>query len=133
MYNAAGFTVILSVINIFFFLGLLGLSYVGSTFYLSFNEWVYEVEDMGFWFNPSFTTWLFAKDPKRWLKWQSGFGFVFAVYLGVLLFGLISLNHVTSESFFLGVSVGVLVTLLFSIVFYKAFATRFEEIMGVLP
>jgi len=133
MYNAAGFTVILSVINIFLFLGLLGLDYIGSTFHLSFNEWVYDVEDMGFWFNPSFMTWLFAKDPRRWLKWQSGFGFVFAVYLGVLLFGLISLNHVTSESFFLGVSVGVLVTLLFSIVFYKAFATRFEEIMGVLP
>jgi hypothetical protein len=127
MYNAVGFTAILSIINVFLFLGLFVLSYIVSAFYLSFNQWVYEVEDMGFWFNPSFMTWLFAKYPKRWLKWQSGSGFILAVYFGDLLFGLISLNHVTSESFALGILFGVLATLLFSILFYRSLASRAEE------
>jgi len=127
MYNAVGFTAILSIINVFLFLGLFVLSYAASAFYLSFNQWVYEVEDMGFWFNPSFMTWLLAKHPKRWMKWQSGFNFILAVYFGALLFGLISLNHVTSESFALGILFGVLATLLFSILFYRSFASRAEE------
>lgn len=127
MYNSIGFTVIFSVINIFLFLGLLVFSYAISSFYLSFNQWVYDVENMGFWFNPSFMTWLLAKRPIRWLKWQSGFDSALAIYIGTVVFGFISLNHVTFESFALGILFGVLVTLLFAVLFYRSFASRAEK------
>jgi len=124
IHNVLGSTIILSIINISVFVGLLAVSYAVEGFHLGFNEWVYEVEDMGFWFNSSFMMWLLAKHPKRWLKWQSGLNFLPAVFIGAALFGLISMNHVTSESFLLGILFGVLITLLFSILFYRSFASK---------
>jgi len=126
MYNLIGSTIALSIINVLLFLGLFGLSYMISAFHLSFNEWVYEVKDMGFWFNPSFMTWLFAKHRKRWIKWQTVLNLILAIYLGVMFFGLISLKQITQESFVSGTLFSIAVASLFSLVFYKSYVPRLE-------
>jgi hypothetical protein len=126
MYTLAGSAVVPSIIGIFLFLGFFVLSGFFSAFYLSFNEWIYEVEDMGFWFNPSFMTWLFAKHRKRWAKWQTGLNLILAIYFGILLFGYFSLSHITQETFVTGTLLSIAVVSLFSLVFYKAYISRLE-------
>jgi len=126
MYTLTGSTIVLSIVNVLLFLALFVLSYMFSAFHLSFNEWVYEVEDMGFWFNPSFMTWLFARHPKRWVKWQTVLNFILAIYLGVLLFAFASLNKITQESFFTGAIFSIAVVGLFSIVFYRSYVSRLK-------
>jgi hypothetical protein len=126
MYTFAGSSIVLSILNIFLFLLGFGLSYVVSAIYLSFNEWVYDVDDMGFWFNPSFMTWLFAKHHKRWAKWQTCLNLIFAIYFGVILFGLFSYKSLTLDSLFNGLLISIPITSLFSLIFYKAYTSRFE-------
>jgi hypothetical protein len=126
MYTAIGAGVVHSIFNVFLFLGLFVLSYAASAFYLSFNAWVHDVEDMGFWFNPSFMTWLFAKDPRRWAKWQTVLNLLFAVYFGVVFFWMASLNKITSEIFINGTVFSIAVAILFSLIFYKAYVSRLE-------
>lgn len=126
MYNLIGATVAPSFVSVLLFLGLFILGYVASTFYLSFNEWVYEVEDMGFWFNPSFMTWLFARHRKRWVKWQTVLNLILSIYLGVLLFWLMSLRQITQETLVTGTLLSIPVVILFSILFYKAHISRLE-------
>lgn len=48
MYTIVGSSIVLSILNIFNFLAGFGLSYIGSAIHLSFNEWIYDVDDMGF-------------------------------------------------------------------------------------
>jgi hypothetical protein len=88
MFNVFGSSVVLSILDVFIFLGLFVVDFIFNEFYLGFNTWVYEVKDMGFWFNRSFWVWLFATDRKRWVKWVSGFGAFGAVYVGALTFWL---------------------------------------------
>jgi hypothetical protein len=126
MYTAIGAGVVHSIFNVFLFLGLFVLSYAASAFYLSFNAWVHDVEDMGFWFNPSFMTWLFAKDPRRWAKWQTVLNLLFAVYFGVVFFWMASLNKITNEAFVSGAVFSIAVAVLFSLSFYKAYVSRLE-------
>jgi len=126
MYTPAGSTIVLSIIGIFLFLGSFVLGGFLSAFYLSFNEWIYKVEDMGFWFNPSFLTWLFAKHRERWAKWQTGASLFFAVYLGILLFWISSLEAITQETFMTGALFSTVVVGLFSLVFYKLYISRLE-------
>jgi len=127
MYNLTGATLASSFINVLLFLGLFTLGYVAAAFYLSFNEWVYKVEDMGFWFNPSFMTWLFARHRKRWVKWTTGISSILSIYLGVLLFWLMSLKQITQETRFTGTLIGIPVVIVFSILFYNAHISRLEE------
>lgn len=126
MYNLTGATVTLSFISVLLFLGFFVLSGFFSFFYLSFNEWVYEVEDMGFWFNSSFMTWLFARHRERWAKWQTGLNLILAIYFGVLLFWYFSPNKITQETFVTGTLLSIAVVSLFSLVFYKAYISRLE-------
>jgi len=126
MYTLIGSTIALSIVNTLLFLGLFFLSGVFSAFYLSFNEWLYKVDDMGFWFNPSFMTWLFAKDRKRWAKWQTACNSVFAIYFGAMLFGILSLKQITWESFVGGILFSIIVVGLFSLLFYKSYTSRLE-------
>jgi len=126
MYTALGSTVALSIINVFVFLGLFTLAYIGSSFSLSFNEWVYQVEDMGFWFNRSFMTWLFAKHPERWVKWQTAGNSILAIYLGVILFVMFSLKQVTGDSLVIGTLFGIMIVGLFSSLFYRTYTSRIE-------
>jgi len=128
MYTLTGSTIILSIISIFLFLGLFGLSYISSAFYLSFNEWVYKVEDMNFWFNPTFITWLFAKHPKRWAKWQTALNLIGSVFLGASLFGLASLKKITQETFLWGTLFSIAIVSSFSFFFYKSYISRLEAI-----
>jgi len=127
MYNLIGATVIPSFISVLLFLGLFIFSGWGSAFYLSFNEWVYQVEDMGFWFNPSFMTWLFAKHRKRWAKWTIGIDSILSIYLATLFFGLLSLRQIVLETFVVGTLLSIPVVILFSIFFYKSYISRLSE------
>jgi len=120
MFTQAGSATALSIIDVLLFLPFFGLSYAVSDFYLSFNEWVYNVRDMGFWFNPSFMTWLFAKHRKRWAKWQAGMNAMAAVFLGSAGFGVFSLHSVTADSFTAGILVSILIVSTFSFFVYKS-------------
>lgn len=127
MYNLIGATVVPSFISVLLFLGLFILSGWISAFYLSFNEWIYGVEDMGFWFNPSFMTWLFAKHRKRWARWTTGTSSILSIYLGALLFALLSFKQIIPETFLLGTLLSILTVLLFSILFYKSYTSKLAE------
>jgi len=127
MYNLIGATVVPSFISVLLFLGLFIFSGWISAFYLSFNEWIYQVEDMGFWFNPSFMTWLFAKHRERWAKWTTGSSSVLSVYLGALFFVILSLNQVMLETFVAGVLLSIPIVTLFSWFFYKSYTSKIAE------
>ena len=127
MYNLIGATVAPSLISVVAFLGLFVLSGWISAFYLSFNEWIYGVEDMGFWFNPSFMTWLFAKHRKRWAKWTTGTSSILSIYLGASLFGLLSFKQVILETFLVGTLLSIPILILFSIFFCKSYTSRLAE------
>lgn len=127
MYNLIGATVAPSFISVLLFLGLFIFSSWGSAFYLSFNEWVYQVEDMGFWFNPSFMTWLFAKHRRRWAKWTTGTSSVLSIYLGALIFVILSLNQIVLETFVAGVALSIPFVSLFSWFFYKSYTSKLAE------
>lgn len=124
MFTLTGSAIVLPIVNILLFLGLFVLGYVASAFYLSFNEWVYEVDDMGLWFNPSFMTWLFAKHPRRWAKWQTAINLILSVYFGTVLFWIASLKQITGEAFAGGVVFGIMTVGLFSLLFYKSYTSR---------
>jgi hypothetical protein len=125
-YNLTGAAVVLSLIDLVVFLGLFGFSYAVTAFRLSNNDWVHDVEDMDFWFNPMFDTWLFAKDRKRWAKWTVGGTAIVTLFLGPWLFFLFSYKSVTLDTFFAGVLVTIPVTLLFSFVFYKTYTSGIQ-------
>lgn len=127
MYNLIGATVVPSFISVLLFLGLFIFGGWISAFYLSFNEWIYGIEDMGFWFNPSFMTWLFAKHRKRWAKWTTGTSSILSIYLGALLFGLLSFKQIIPETFLLGTLLSIPVVILFSIFFYKSYTSKLAE------
>lgn len=123
VYNLFGSSVVLSVLDVFLFVGVFVLNYIVDEFYLGFNEWVYRVEDMGFWFNRSFLIWLFAKDRKRWVKWSSGVSAFVAVYIGTMLFGLFSVSNITGDVLAGGVLVSVFATGFFAWLFYKYYTS----------
>jgi hypothetical protein len=127
MYNLIGATVVPSFIGALLFLGLFVFNGWVSAFYLSFNEWIYKVEDMGFWFNPSFMTWLFAKHHKRWAKWTTGISSILSLYLGALLFGLLSFEQIILETFVIGMLLSIPVVISFSIFFYRSYISRLSE------
>jgi len=127
MYNLIGATVAPSFISVLLFLGLFIFSGWISALYLSFNEWVYQVEDMGFWFNPSFMTWLYVKDYKRWVKWTTGTSFILSIYLGALFFWLLSFKRIVPETLVTGILFSIPVVIAFSMLFYKAYTIRLEE------
>jgi hypothetical protein len=112
-------TIALSFINVLIFLLFFGFGYVAAAVHLSFNEWVYDVEDMNFWFNPSFMTWLFAKHRERWAKWETAFSLLCALILGLVPFMVISEGHIAQETFLLTYLPSIVVTGLFAFAFYK--------------
>jgi len=124
MFTQAGSAIVFSIGSVLLFLIFFGLSYVVSAFYLGFNEWVYGVQDMGFWFNPSFLTWLFARHRKRWAKWQTSLNAIAAIHFGTIVLWLSSLNHITQESLVVGFLSSILVLSAFSFFFYKSWPER---------
>jgi hypothetical protein len=123
MFNLFGSAAALSIVDMIVFLISFMLGAFFADFYLSFNRWVYDVDDMGFWFNPSFMVWLFARDRKRWAKWEAGFCLFGAVYFGALLFMVLFLPSVTSEIFAGGLLLSIIATGVFSWLFYKYFGS----------
>jgi len=126
-FTLTGSSIAISGLNILGFLAGFSLGYVLSSFYLSFNEWVYDVEDMNFWFNPSFNIWAFAKDHKRWAKYQVVGNAVITPFLGILLFLAIFTRHYVSDFLLPGFLFSLIITGVFAYIFYKAYATRLEE------
>ena len=124
VYNVFESSVVLSVLDVFLFMGFFVLDYVFHEFYLGFNQWVFEVRDMGFWFNRGFSIWLFAKNRKRWAKWSSGFSAFVAVYVGALVFWFFSARNITGDVLAGGVLVSVFSTGLFAWLFYKYYTSR---------
>jgi len=124
MYNLAGAAVITSLINILIFLGVFILGAAASAFYLSFNEWVHKVEDMNFWFNRSFMTWLFAKHRDRWAKWQTGLSLILSVYFGILIFWILSIKQVTQNTLVVGVLFSIGIAILYSYLFYGSYISH---------
>lgn len=109
----------LSFINILSFLLFFGFCYVAAAFHLSFNEWIYNVEDMSFWFNPSFMTWLFAKHRERWAKWATAFSLLCSLVWGFIPFRIILTWQMTQETFLLSILPSIVVASLFAFAFYK--------------
>lgn len=126
MYNFAGAAVILSLIGMVLFLGAFLLSLITSAFYLSYNDWVYKVTDMSFWFNPIFMVWLFAKHRTRWAKWTTATSLILSILWGFMLFGIISLKQIEQEAFVTGASISIPVTILFSIFFHKSYVSELD-------
>lgn len=127
IYNLTGTTTILSFTSIILFIGIFILSVMASAIHLSFNEWIYGVNHMDFWFNPSFMTWLFAKHRKRWVKWQTILNVMISMEFGILLFGFISLRQITLETFLWGTLFSIAVVSSFSFFFYKSYISRLEH------
>lgn len=126
VYNLTGAAVTLSFISVLLFLGFFILNGFFCFLYLDFNEWIYDVENMGFLYNPVFMIWLFAKHRERWAKWQTVFSSMVSLFLGVSLFWLISFEQITQETFVTGTLVSIAVVVLFSFVFHKSYVSRLE-------
>ncbi len=118
-------TIVLSLISILLFLGLFALDYAMCTVHLSFNEWIYEVENMSFLFNRSFMTWLFARHRKAWVQWQAVINLILAIPSGVAVTVLVS-PRITQASLFTGFLFSIPIVGLFSLVFYKLYTSRLE-------
>lgn len=127
MYTVAGAAIVTSLISIVLFLAFFGLSYFSFSLQSSFNEWLYEVEDMTFWFNRSFMTWLFIKHPERWAKWQTGVTLLIADWFDIPVFWFVSSRLVFFETAVLGVAASIPITVIFSYTFYKSFVSKIGE------
>ena len=124
MYNLLGATIVHSIINIFAFLGFFFVGGFSAAFHLSYNEWIYNVENMSFWFNRSFMTWLFATHRERWAKWEVGFSLFGAILIGFLLFLSLSMKNITQETFTTGALFSSVIVGLFSFIFYKSYILK---------
>lgn len=124
LFNLLGFALGASVLSVFLFIGIFYFNYVLSGFYLDFNQWVYEVEDMGFWFNRSFWIWLFAKNRKRWIRLNIIIDALFSPFFGVFVLWALYTEYVTISSILLGFAFSLAITCVFAFVFYKAQTTK---------
>lgn len=99
-YQLGYSTLFFSLILIFCFTGVLGLSYFTNKFYLDRNPWIRDIKNVkawtikGLWFNPIYFSWLLNHDPRRWAKYAILNGFVITVVLGILI-GILWFNYMT--------------------------------------
>lgn len=110
IYTVSHSTFLVSFLSILVFLGLFAFEHFRVSLWLDRNPWVRDVEDMNFWFNPMYFTWLFYKDRRRWVKWNIAGSLVGAIVLvvvfGSILFGFSSssylITRMTPEVFWKG-------------------------------
>jgi hypothetical protein len=88
LYTASHSTFLVFFSSIFVFLGFFGLSYAVESIILDSNPWIRDVKEMGRWFNWMYSTWIFHKNRKTWVKWTTAFCFVGSILL-VVEIGLI--------------------------------------------
>lgn len=104
------------------FLGIFGLDYFIQSWRLEWNPWVKDVEEMGFWFNPMFWTWLFYHDRGKWVKWNTiggSAGVIFLVsILAIMLTFAPSLVPTPPEYFWTGWVVATMLMVFFTITWY---------------
>ena len=126
-YTLVGSTTGISILNILVVVVAVFLALGVAEFYLSFNDWVYDVEQMDMWFNPSFGMWCYAKDRKRWLKYQVVGGALVAPLVGTMFFSILAVHQFAWDVLLLGGFLSIFVTSVFAFVFYKAYAARLEQ------
>lgn len=78
-------TFLVSFFSILGSLGLFAFEHFRVSLWLDRNPWVRDVEEMKFWFNPMYFTWLFYKDRKKWVKWNIAGSLAGAIVLVVVL------------------------------------------------
>lgn len=127
MYTLAGATIVSSILNILLFLGIFYIAYIVTELRLSFNKWIYKVENMNFWFNPSFWTWLYAKHRKKWIKWGTVINLITSSLTGAFIFCIISINKITQTIFATGTLLGAAILSVFSLLFYKICTLKLES------
>ena len=126
-YTIVGSATVISVFSVLVLLGSLGLAYAFSGFRLDFNEWVYDVEDMQPWFNPSFMTWVFAKDRARWFRWEIGIAAPTSLFMVVVLFTTVSLRVATPDTIIWGSGIALIIASTFAFILYKACTSTSPE------
>jgi Na+-driven multidrug efflux pump len=132
-YTPAGVSLISCTIFPIIFFSLIFISEVDAELRLQANPWVEDVKDMDFWLNPMFFIWLYCHDRKRWTKWTTLFGLLFAPLMGfiiVLLIILPTLNRMTVEGLVTGFFVGTAFTTLLGIVHYERYQVKNETNTG---
>jgi len=124
--TVAGATVIMSLMIAVLFLAFFYLGYLCTEFYLAFNEWVYEVEDMCSLFNRNFMVWLLAKYPRRWAKRAVASSFLLAACFGIWLYLFITKENTTFQVAWQGTLLSTTITVLFSFAFYKNYISKID-------
>ena len=122
MSSSISFALMFFVGFILTFLGIFGLDYFIQSWRLEWNPWVKDVEEMGFWFNPMFWTWLFYHDRDKWAKWNTiGISacaiFLVSIFAAMLAFGP-SLVPTPPEYFWTGWVVATMLMVFFAITWY---------------
>lgn len=79
-----------------FFIGYV-FEYAWDNFYASVNTWVETVEDMNFWFNRMFMTWLFVKNRKRWARATTIVCLLMSFWLCPFILFLLFRNHLEAS------------------------------------
>ena len=124
MFNFTGAMVYTSLTSIFLFLASFGFAVYLTSLYLSFNEWIHQVEHMGFLFNPSFMTWLFAKNRERWGKWTTCYCYLGSISLGPPLFLAIAAGKIPATLFDATIISSIVILSIFAYLFYLSYKTK---------
>lgn len=125
-FNMLGFTLASAILSIFMFVFIWYGNYAMHVFYVAFNEWVYDVENMSFWFNRSFWVWLFAKNRKRWIKLNIISIIFLGPFMANFLFGAFTWWYVTVSFLAVGYAFSQALTFVFAFIFYKAQLIKLE-------
>ena len=126
-FTSVGATFTISALSVLLFMGSFAFSYAVADFYLGFNEWIYEVDNMNLWFNPSFLVWLFAKDRKRWVKWSIGDSLFGSLFIVILLFASTTTQVAAPDTIIYGSVASIAIASLFAFIFHKAYISEPER------
>lgn len=118
-YKPSGVALIFSIVFPCILFPGIFLEYLVQEWRVSMNPWVRDVEEMHFWFNPSFLTWLYSHDKRRYMKWAIGGGLFAAFVFGTIFVGAFTLYWVTFETFMIGFLVGATFTTILGFTFYR--------------
>jgi len=135
MYSYISIGLMSFLAHIALFLSFFALNYMITSFHLSRNPWVKDIKQMSFWFNPAWYIWAFHTNRRKWLKWSTAIASIAAI-ITCVDFGLalaptsstITLwLHMTNRDFWIGLLIGALLLIPFSIAWYQNFEGLFTS------
>jgi len=99
------------------------------------NPWVKDIKQMSFWFNPAWYIWAFHTNRRKWLKWSTAIASIAAIItcvdFGLALAPTSSIItlwlHMTNRDFWIGLLIGALLLIPFSIAWYQNFEGLFTS------